>query len=432
MISSWKRKPSGIAIIAIVMMMLLILSSMGFHAVRALVNNIKATVTDSATVRASQLADEALDWATGMANSPYPVSVLCNPGATPVASGKTLLRKKYIQTGADADVVPDQQTSIGCYEGEDGTRSCSCPDSTGSTQAPNPVLPAYNSFVVSFAPVTGETRTVRLTARACVGALSMCSDSTATDGDATAIASVDLKLLPVVKTTPGGALTCGSNCSLGSMTLSNHSTGIGALAGGTVTIGSATINGPPGTPADNLVFGGDSVLSGYYSNDSSCANASLFTSYFSSTMARYAASPLVKTLNCTGALDCSTKLNVAYGNGWRYFYSPTAVALTTLASGGTSIGSAADPLVLVANGAITFGGSMTIYGLVYANAAVTQSTAATGGGVDGAYVTCGSYAHTGGAISFSYDPAVLASIRDMGASAMGGTFAQVPGSWRDN
>ena len=87
------------------------------------------------------------------------------------------------------------------------------------------------------------------------------------------------------------------------------------------------------------------------------------------------------------------------------------------------IGSATEPVVIVASGGVTFTAAARMYGLLYTQAATWTTSGAAE--VRGAVVAEGNVGGTSTA-TFVYDAPLLTQLR-----TRSGSFALVPGSWRD-
>ena len=124
------------------------------------------------------------------------------------------------------------------------------------------------------------------------------------------------------------------------------------------------------------------------------------------------------TAGCTAA-DVNAAMAINRG---RVFYLFGAGGLS-IAAAADSIGSAADPVVLVVEGplAMTAGAAgANLQGAVYAN-----SVSIDGGTVTGALLSATTVTATGGTVV--YDGATLKRLR-----LTTGTYLRIPGSWRDH
>lgn len=89
---------------------------------------------------------------------------------------------------------------------------------------------------------------------------------------------------------------------------------------------------------------------------------------------------------------------------------------------GQDIGSLAKPVILVVDGDLTLSGNPTIFGVVFVRGDLTTSGTPK---VRGAVVASGEV-DSGGTLNIIYDPEAISNIRDVT-----GTYATVPGTWRD-
>lgn len=86
-----------------------------------------------------------------------------------------------------------------------------------------------------------------------------------------------------------------------------------------------------------------------------------------------------------------------------------------------SIGSAGNPVILVVDGDLTLSGSPTIFGVVFVKGSLSQGGGAT---IRGALLASGGVSGNG-SLNVIYDPDAVGGVRRLGS------FASMPGSWRD-
>jgi len=149
----------------------------------------------------------------------------------------------------------------------------------------------------------------------------------------------------------------------------------------------------------------------------------MFSAYFGSTIAQYAASPTTKTIpNCGQANSCGSLVDAAYADGWRSFYFPDGFARNN-SSG--SFGTPGDPVTIVSATTFDINGNIDIYGMIFSNSANVNDLGTGTADIHGALVTCAAYNNNGNG-TLIYDPDVL-----KGTRRSTGSLVRVPGSWTD-
>lgn len=173
----------------------------------------------------------------------------------------------------------------------------------------------------------------------------------------------------------------------------------------------------PGVPIENGIITSDTSLSTLSSSQDA-----MFEAFFGTTVAQFKVDPGTKVLtaaDCSG--DCASKFQTAFDEGYRSFYLEDNMSI----SNGT-IGTQAAPVILATSANLKFNGTTQVWGLIYADTAVSWDPIGLGsGGVHGALVTRGSFSPNANA-DYIYDADALSKIR--GSS---GTMVRVPGSWKD-
>lgn len=413
-----------LAILFIVSLTTLYLNKNQVMDTRASANNMRAA-------QAQELVDSAIDWAVGMASSPLDLDNTCTIKTSP---GTQTFRRRYIQGDLEntSDVTATSWMHVGCRIAGDGSRTCDCPTPTdGSTGDvwPNPSGAAADSFVISFEDVPNDTKAIRMNVQACIGGTGMCTPTIAQTADGSARGSVVMKLLPTLRMAPEAALNCGRNCATGGANLKNtdvNTNGTLVDAGGSVTGLTGTMTTLSGTPLDNAFVRNDISILFASQYDPYCTNSAVFQSYFAVPLAQYAAAIDTKKISCSSASSCASAVNSAFSQGWRNFYFTSAAVFNS----GT-YGTPTDPVFFIGASDIDFSGPATINGLLYTNSTNwTQNTSwSTGLGyanINGTVLACHDVSFTAGNVNFNYAPDVVFRLRNAS-----GSFAKVPGSWRD-
>jgi hypothetical protein len=427
----------GVGTLAVSMLLLMGMSITVFYLNRGLVFEQKTSAAQMQSAKAREIAEAGVEWATGMLNDPTNIGTNCASDGSGV--NDNTFRVRYVQTQLNAavnpstDVIPNTTTFPGCRITDAGLTTCNCPTAAGPASLGTNV---QASFTVAFSTVTNaatgavDTDSVLITATGCTDNASACTaaNATASSGpDATATVSVVLKLAPELRAMPASPLTCGLACQVGgSYNIENSdvaTNGITVNAGTTITTGNGvTVTTLDGMPSQNALVGSDSSLADLASNDSDCSDSAIFSSYFGTTIENYRDSLSTMVMSCSSTSDCVSQLETAYDEGWRSFYFTSDLQL----SGNGTLGSVAEPVMIVSPNAITVNGNWTLYGLVFSNSADWNNLGTGSATVQGAQITCADYRNNGNG-TLAYNPDVLRNLQNGQAARM----ARVPGSWRD-
>lgn len=423
------RLQRGMGALTVCVLLLVAGAIVVFYLNRGLVFEQRASANGLRSTTAFEQAEAGLEWALGMLNNPQHTDTDC---AVPAGAGSPpSFRLKYVPT-VGSSLAPTDRVMPGCTFVGGGLR-CSCPDVPGAgiVVASLGTVDVAPGFTVSFATVPRaggpgglDPDSVAITAVGCSGVAGACTSTTAAGSDATASATVIVKLEPVFRTPPAAALTCGgATCSLGAATIQNmdvatNGVTIDAAADVAVIAPTTQLVTIAGLPPENSVIAKDSALKLLADNDAGCAASALFRGHFGSTLESYANAPTVKSVRCPTGSGCPA-LTRAYAQGWRSFYLPDGLQL----DGTTSLGSATDPVLLVSPAGVALNDTAAVQGLVYGQSA----TLAGAPNVRGALLACtaftGDPATTG---RITYEPDILQTLQ-RGSRVM----LRVPGSWRD-
>jgi len=424
-----RKHQRGAATLIVTMVLLFSTSIIMLYLNRSLLFEQKTSANQMRSTSALEMAEAGMEWATGMLDTPYDIDVNCAFLTTTNIS----FRRKYVQThwgdgsATATNVAPATTTYPGCKI-NGNTWTCGCPNVPGSGSATaslgSAVLPG---FTIAFSATT-DPEAVRVIATGCTAQAGACTPASTGDSDATASVTAILKLRPLVRSAPAAPLTCGTSCTVGgSYNVVNQDVTTGGIlvnAGSTISSGNGTSYlSIPGQPGANALVGNDSSLSALSSSDPTCSNSSMFSAYFGSTVAQYAASPTTKTIpNCGSANSCGGLVDTAYADGWRSFYFPDGFARNN-SSG--SLGSETDPVTLVSAAGFNVNGNITIYGVIFSNDANVNDLGTGTADIRGALVTCAAYNNNGNG-TLIYDAGVLTGVR-----RSSGSMVRVPGSWTD-
>jgi len=221
-------------------------------------------------------------------------------------------------------------------------------------------------------------------------------------------------LVPWLANAPDAALTAKELVDIGgNVAVTNMITNLAVRAGGTYSSsGSASTETSNGSNQAGDVIQNDAALAGMTPDE-------FFFSFFGQTKSDIKSQATqVACDNCNSDLDGLT--------GQMIWVNPATPGSTPQVNSNTVIGSATQPVVLIIEGGTNgfkLNGTADIYGIVY----VIGDWDNSGGGnanITGAAVSEGEF-HSTGTPNPTYDETVLSRLNALG------TFARIPGSWKD-
>jgi Tfp pilus assembly protein PilX len=423
----------GVGALVVMLLLLFGASIIVFYLNRGLIFEQKASANQVRSTTAFEVAEAGIEWATGRLNTPYDIDT----GCALLATANVSFRSKYLPVSGSAFNAATT-TYPGCKI-SGTTLTCSCPNvpSVGNEAVASLGTASLPSFTVAFENVVGDSTAVRVVSTGCTAQAGACkpltglSAATTGNSDAWAQVSVVLKVRSLIRAAPSAALTCGTSCQPGgSYNVINTdvaSNGYLVNAGTSITTGSGvTYTTIPGQPVQNALIANDTSLSAVANSDPSCSNSAMMSTFLGTTMAEYAASPLVRTITCSSANDCGSQANTAMNEGWRNFYFPSGFALNNSAPfSAMGAPGAGNGVTIVSPGDIDINGNISIYGLIFSNSANFNDLGTGTADIYGAIITCAAQRSNGNG-TIQYDANALG-----GTGPRPGPMVRVPGSWRD-
>ena len=371
---------------------------------------------------AFEAAEAGLDWALARINDPSRIGADCQPSTDAAAASfrERMVRIDVPSGGLAARTWMDGDTPVplqaACVRGADGW-ICRCPvggrpvlpASVGSAMAP--------AFIVELAAST-RPDVVRVLATGCTrnGAGATCAASVDTAAEATSRLEAAWAMLPALRAAPAAALTVQGDVDVGVSSLGVHNVDAasGALAvhaGGRIGAAALRIGAPAGASLGASLAGDDAALR-------ALSGDRFFARTFGMAPAAWAAQPAARRVDC--AIGCAGRLGAAIDAGKRLLVIEGDATIT----GPAAFGSADDPIILVATGALRLSGDVELHGVVHAAALEWNDTTPGRAFVRGAVVV-GDY-RGNGAVDLHRDAVVLARL-----AAGNGSFVRVNGSWKD-
>lgn len=242
---------------------------------------------------------------------------------------------------------------------------------------------------------------------------------TSADGSATRVISQlvqyggNLGTVPTSPVVSQGTVNLGGNSSI--VNKENNST-IVSGTGVSLAGSSSTTTATGGSTPNNM--GGDITQNSTALNSQTPSD--LFASYFGVSSSVFK-NNVTNYYSNSANTNYSSLLNGMAGN--TIWIDQTAGNATI--NGTVTIGTAANPVIIIVNGNLYLSGSATIYGLVYEMGGTTLTDVLGNVAIEGSLITSGTLSVTG-STTLTYNSTVLNVLKNSN-----GYFAKVPGSWKD-
>lgn len=419
------RVQRGIAALVVVMVLFFIVSLVAAYASRNLVFEQRTSANQYRSTQALEVADAGLEWALAMLNGTR-IDANCVNTTKLAAAPHDSFRQRYLNIDNATGAVT-VKTQLGGTElwpsckFDAGAWTCSCP-ANGA-----PALAGSGSafrvrFIAMAPPAVGS---VRVEVRGCTAIDPNCLDFPAADalqcrGTVCAVASLHSGL----KAPPTAALSARGTVNLGgaAITVANSSplgSGVTIHAGGAVDRTGMTLVSRPGSPRDLSVVDNDPQL-----NVASFTSDRMFAAFFGLMPPTYRDQPGAVTVDCAGGCTWTANISdVVRDNPGRVIWVNGNLDIN--AAGNLCVDDAGlpDPCVIVSTGNVTLSAAANVFGMVYSHSA-TWTTSGVGQ-ITGAAASSGAIAGTA-TTTIVYDSALLSRMR-----YTLGSFARVPGSWKD-
>jgi Tfp pilus assembly protein PilX len=434
----------------VVMILFFIISLVAAYAGRNIVFEQRTSANQYRSTVAFEAADAGLEWALSMLNGPR-ITDACTPTTQPANAltlAETSFRDRYfefLRTPASVATEPGIHPVTGMvnvrpqvrdgpvwptcvFDSATNAWTCGCPRAAASALAAPAGTGYAPAFRVRFVNVNinnvlgPPTRPgiIRIEVNGCTSLDNACLDfRPAHETECRGTVCAQVALASALKTAPEAALTARGNIDVGGAALSAYNTvpgasGVTILSGGVVNQTNLVLRGPSGTPSQRTLVENDPGYSA-----AAFTTDRMFASVFGVWRGTYWNQPGAVTLACVGtctAADVRTALDF---NPGRAILVPGNLDF----DGGGDVGAAGNPALVVVTGNVTFSAPTNVFGFVYSEAA-NWATAGTGqvrGGMAGEGRISGN-----GSFAAVYDPEILAHLR-----WRTGSFAKVPGSWKD-
>lgn len=421
-----RHRTRGAATLVVVLMLLAVAALAAAYASRHLVVEQRTAANQARATQAFEAAEAGVEWALAMLHAGR-IDDTCTPLADPEAPGATL-RDRRLAIDAATGRVSTHRRSDGqpreaaCVSAGSGWR-CSCPDDAAPALTPPDGDAPAPAFVVRLHDDPAHpSGVVRIEATGCASLDAAATCATTADGHAErATVSVLAALKGALTNPPAAAVTVRGNLDLGAAVLlaSNRDAASGGITlhvGGAITGTPLALHGPGGAPPESTVADepDDGALARLDADR-------LFTSILGMGRDTYRHQPATVIVECVAACTARELHELARLNPGRLLWVDGDLQLDA----NVTLGTDEAPVVLVVDGNVDVSADAHVHGLVYVTG--TSWTSAGASTVRGALVAEGDLSFAGtGTTSVDFTPAVLSRLR-----VAQGSFARVPGSWRD-
>jgi Tfp pilus assembly protein PilX len=424
------RRPSqrGAATLVVVMVLFLVMALLAAYANRSLMFEQRISGSYYRASLAQEMAEAGVDWTVAMLNGEA-----TNTACQPVATGGTRFLDRYMEfspadRAAKARSSTPTNLAADCVRGANGL-VCRCPDP--DTRTTQPATTVQGNLVPSFGLKMGTDATQQYSAFS-VNSLG-CTDSSVDRCTAGAEArsqgvmgAVELQaaigFIGAVPSSPASPLTVkGRLTTAGTGGLGLHNTdpgtaGMLVISGGPApALIDARMNTTPGTPPAQARLFNDSALL-------ALGDTQFFQTYMGMTPGRYRNHPALREVACPAGGDCGPNLLAAYDAGRNVLWVQGPMQI----SSNVIIGTAARPLLIIANGAVTLSGAFELSGMIVSlgNLDWTNTSGLTSR-INGMVLVQGDMTATGG-MDIAYRQDIANQLRNRV-----GSFARVSGGMRD-
>jgi hypothetical protein len=427
--ASIARQQRGAATLIIVLLLFFIVSLVAAYTGRNLIFEQRTSANQYRSTQAMEAAQAGVEWALAQLSGGR-IDASCLPSAN---ANDNSFRDRYLSaTGNDDEAIGDDGAITlrtradgggdllpACvFDGDADTWRCSCP-SDGATALPAVASPlAKPMFRIRFTPVPLRDDLVSIVSAGCTrpDAACLAADPTAPAGDALAVVTSVIAIRGGLFSPPGAPVMVRGTLDPGAGPLSvintdSLSNGITAIAGAGVDLTNLLPTSLPGTPPETSVAPPDAQLGGLTDG------RRMFHTVFGMEPETFRQQLATVREDCTAGCTAATVAPLVANNPGRVIWLDGTLEVDG------DIGSNQIPALLVATGGVTLS-SGTVVGVIYSQGANWDLGVGTTV-VNGALIAENNLVGSGGQV-VQYDPDVLNRLR-----RGRGSFAQVPGGWKD-
>ena len=411
----------GAATLVVTILLLFAMTLIAAYANRNLVFEQRTSANQVRSTQAFEAAEAGLEWALAMLNQRRRLGADCLPSGD--ENARSFRERSLRYSAVDGLHMPitwddgGKATALraACVRTAQGW-TCSCPSAGPTSLAEPDGSSAHPAFSVELGagPRAGM---VRVSATGCTRLGPPCGNGERKSGDANMQVQALVALVPGLSTPPLAPLTVKDAVNVAGL-LGLHSAdaaagGIVLHAGGSVAMPNARITTAPGGSTSTAWVDSDTTLA-------AASTARFFTSFFGLDKSTWRDLPAVARFACESS--CGAALAAAIDGGTQPLIW---IDGDLQVEGPLVLGSRERPVMLVASGAVRLSGGVTVHGVVHGASVAWNDTGAGGAIVRGAAMSESSFGGNGSP-DLVYDPVVLAALK-----GNTGTFARVPGSWKD-
>ena len=419
----------GAATLIVVMVLFFIMAMMAAFANRNLMFEQRIAANYYRSGVAFDAAEAGAEWALAMLNSGN-VNGQCQSIATASLSFKNRYLTIDPQTRFITALRPNFNISAkpdaACVRVDGTGWQCQCSNTGWTVPAVVAAATMQPSFTITIQPST-QAGVMGISSLGCTASSvneCLAANTTAVVYESStgkASVSIQVALVSALKMPPPTPLTIAGAVSMDATGLGLHnsdprSSGLLMVSGGANSTGwiDSRLDSLPGTPPQQALISADPALSTLTADK-------LFATFFGMSPARYQAQPAMRVVTCSA--DCATDLVTAYGQGVRLAWIDGAATL----GGDIILGTAANPMLVVVNGALTITGPKQIFGLLYARGNIVWTSGTTQPSLlTGALIGEGTL-RSAGLVDIVYQAAIMNAL-----SNQVGSFVRVPGSWNSD
>lgn len=415
----------GAATLVVVMMLFLIMALLAAYANRSMLFEQRMASSYYRASLAQEMSEAALEWSITMLNGKA-----IDENCQPVATGGQRFVDRYLKFSAEDRGVKQNVASgsgittlvADCTRSSTGW-NCRCP-ALGERKTPDAVasVDLVPSFGIFIPPKNLGSGTLQIVARGCTtSVVDECGGGVGntqryqgrSDQDALIALVSAVRSPPAAPLVAKGSITASGADGLGLHNTSPGSAGLLATAGGALNgLQDNRLESVPGTPPSAALIATDSHLSQ--------VDADLFRMFMGATAERYQQHASLRVVSCSG--DCAPALEDAYKAGIRILWVDGPLTI----SSNKTLGTADDPIVVIANGAVTLSGPFQLSGMLVSRGDLDWSnTSGLTSLVNGVVLAEGDV-RTTGKMDIYYQTKVVDQLRNRV-----GSFVRVPGGWTD-
>jgi Tfp pilus assembly protein PilX len=414
----------GAATLVVVMMLFLVMALLAAYANRSVLFEQRVSNSYYRAAMSQEMAEAAIEWTVAMLNG-----TATDAQCKPVQNGGIRFADRYLKItpedrGTQQNATKEKRQSgivADCAWTAEGW-ACRCPNLGDRDGAPAAVDSALlvPSFGITILPAVDRAGAVQINAYGCThSVVDSCGGAAQNSKNyqAVSLQHALLALVSSVRSPPAAPLVAKGNVTSTGAGLGLHNTdprsaGLLVTAGGTLNgLVESRLESVPGTLPGLAQISGDRTLK--------AADADVFRMFLGATSERYSQHPSLRKVTCNGA--CETALDTAYKAGKRIIWIDGPLTI----SSNVSLGSATDPVVIIATGNVSLTGSFQLTGLLATLGDLSWTNAGGLSLITGAVVVQGNV-QTSGSMDIFYQPAVMDQLRNRV-----GSYVRVPGSWTD-